>query len=72
MKYCKKCGVLYSGLLESCPKCNALLEEHIPEEAPPPEASKKTKIKQWIGICIGIPALVALLYIIGYFVSGVS
>lgn len=62
MKYCKKCGVLYDGSLPQCPKCNSLLIEH--EEPPAPEASKETKAKQWIGIVIGIPALVGFLYLL--------
>lgn len=66
MKYCKKCGVLYSGLLERCPKCNAVLEEHREDQAPAPEAPRETKVKQWIGICIGIPAMIALFYLLAY------
>lgn len=69
MKYCKKCGVLYSDLLEHCPKCNSLLDEHALDSEQGPEAPRKTKIKQWIGLCVGIPALVALLYLVGYLVS---
>jgi len=60
MKYCKTCGVLYSGLLEQCPKCNALLTEY--QEPPAQEAPKKVLVRQWIGICIGVPALIAVLY----------
>ncbi len=61
MKYCKKCGVLYSSVLEQCPKCNTLLAEH--EEPPGPEAPKSVRVRQWIGICLGIPALIVFLYL---------
>lgn len=68
MKYCKTCGVLYSGLLEQCPKCNATLAAH--EEPPAPEAPKKVRLRQWIALCIGIPALIGVLYlVIGWLVS---
>ena len=68
MKYCKKCGVLYSGLLEQCPKCNTLLLDYV--EPPAPEASKDTKVRQWIAICVGIPALIGILYaVIGWISS---
>ena len=60
MKYCKKCGVLYSSLLEQCPKCNTALAEH--EEPPAPEADKRVRTRQWIALCIGIPALIAFLF----------
>lgn len=63
MKYCKKCGVLYSGLLEVCPKCNAALENP-PEEAPR-EATTQEKRRQWLFLVIGIPALIAFFYLIG-------
>ena len=52
--------MLYSGLLEQCPKCNALLAEH--EEPPAQEAPKNVRVRQWIGLCIGVPALIAVLY----------
>ena len=68
MRYCKKCGVLYSNLLEQCPQCNTALSEY--EEPPAPEAPKSVKIRQWIAICIGVPALIGLLYaVIGWLYS---
>ena len=65
MKYCKKCGVLYSSLLEQCPKCNTALSEHEAEaQAPAPEASRQTKVRQWIALIIGVPALIFFLYFV--------
>ena len=60
MKYCKKCGVLYSDLLDVCPKCGVETED--PNALPPKEAPKSVRVRQWIGIIIGIPALIAVLY----------
>ena len=65
MKYCKKCGVLYSSLLPQCPKCNPVVAEHEQaEEAPAPEAPRSVKRRQWIAIVIGIPALIFFLYFV--------
>ncbi len=61
MKYCKKCGVLYSDLLDACPKCGVPLED--PNAAPPEEAPRSVKVRQWIGLCVGIPLLVGVLYV---------
>ena len=70
MKYCKKCGVLYSDLLEQCPKCNAVLNDH--EEPPAPEAPREVKVRQWIMICVGIPAFIGLLYLVIGWLSALS
>lgn len=64
MKYCQQCGVLYSGELPACPKCNALLTDYDPP--PGPEADKSVRTRQWIGICLGIPALIAFLYLMAW------
>lgn len=65
MRYCKKCGVLYSGLLPQCPKCNPALAAH---EAEPkqeaPEAPRAVKVRQWIAIGLGVPALIFFLYFV--------
>ena len=66
MKFCKKCGVLYSDLLEACPRCGTMPEpsaEQGPLAADPP---KSTIRRQWIAILIGIPAFILALYLIGY------
>lgn len=63
MKYCKRCGVLYSSLLERCPKCNPAITEHT--EPPAPEADKPTRLKQWIALCVGIPLMILVLYALG-------
>lgn len=58
MKYCKKCGVLYTT--DVCPKCG--IRE--PEQSPLTEkADPQTVKKQWIGLLIAIPA--AILIILG-------
>ena len=58
MKYCKKCGVLYTT--DVCPKCG--IEE--PDQNPiADESDPKTVKRQWIGLLIAIPA--AILIIMG-------
>ena len=56
MKYCKKCGVLYTT--DVCPKCGVLK----PEVTEPPEpAPQKTVRRQWIALVIAIPATILLI-----------
>lgn len=62
MKYCKQCGVLYSSILEVCPKCGA--ELYKPKEGELPEATPGQKRRQWISLIIGIPAFIAFIYMI--------
>jgi uncharacterized membrane protein YvbJ len=62
MKYCKKCGILYSDILSACPKCGTAQEE--PHESPPEEATKRMKVRQWIALCVGIPAFVGVMYLV--------
>ena len=66
MKYCKKCGVLYSSLLDACPKCGAMPGSAEESESTAPEAPKATVRRQWIALIIGIPALILILYLAGY------
>ena len=70
MKYCKKCGVLYDGSLPQCPKCNTAIAEHA--QQPGPEAPRAVKIRQWITLCIGIPLLIGLIYLLIYMVKTLS
>ena len=65
MKYCKKCGTLY--VTEVCPKCG--IEE--PEDLPEPEsADKKTLVRQWIGLLVGIPLFIIAIYVVIYMLYG--
>ena len=58
MKYCKKCGVLYTT--DVCPKCGI----HEPEENPiAAETDPKAVKRGWIALLITIPA--AILMIMG-------
>jgi RNA polymerase subunit RPABC4/transcription elongation factor Spt4 len=61
MKYCKKCGVLYAT--DVCPKCG--IQE--PEDLPEPEApDKRTLVRQWIGLLVGIPLFIMAIYVVIY------
>lgn len=71
MKYCKRCGVLYSDAAKDCPRCKIPLET-VPEgvvmnrEDIPEEEYKQIRKKNWIGIAIGVPALFGLIYLLYY------
>ncbi len=64
MKYCKSCGVLYSDLLDVCPKCGIQLAQE--EQPPAPKGTKAEIRRQWIALILGIPALIGLLYVCGW------
>ncbi len=70
MKYCKHCGVLYSSLLDHCPKCDPSIVSHV--EPPAPEADKRTRTRQWVWLCVGIPLLILFLYGIGLLMTRLS
>lgn len=59
MKYCRKCGVLYSTSV--CPKCGILEPETEESNVP---ADPSVVRKQWIGILIGIPMLIGLIVLV--------
>jgi len=61
MKYCKKCGVLYAT--EVCPKCGIVEPENSPEPEIP---DKKTLVRQWIGLLVGIPLFILAIYFVIY------
>ena len=56
MKYCKKCGVLYTT--DVCPKCGVAIPD---EQEPASPAEPKTVRKQWIALIIAIPAMILLI-----------
>ena len=62
MKYCKKCGVLYTT--DVCPNCGIVTPE---QETEQPPADHKTVRRQWIALLIGIPlfilAIMAIIYL---------
>ena len=56
MKYCKKCGVLYST--DVCPKCGVIEPQ---QTDPNPPADPKHVKRQWIALLIAIPASILLI-----------
>lgn len=72
MKYCKKCGVLYDSSLPSCPKCNPELLKYQDSIQNAPKADKDTIKKQWIGLCIGIPAFIGIIYLVIYLIKSLN
>ena len=62
MKYCKKCGVLYTT--DVCPKCGVLATA--PEESEQTPADARTVRRNWIALLIGIPAFICAIMLIVY------
>jgi hypothetical protein len=56
MKYCKKCGVLYTT--DVCPKCGIAVPD---EEEPSAPADPRSVRKQWIALILAIPAVILLI-----------
>lgn len=69
MKHCKSCGTFYSDAAGVCPRCNASLEQ-IPDA---PKLSgdelKARRKKDWIGVLIGVPALIGLIYVLYFLIK---
>ncbi len=61
MKYCKKCGVLYTT--DVCPKCGVIAPEEGNAAA---ESDKKTVRKHWIALVIAIPVSILLIMSVLY------
>ena len=70
MKYCRRCGVLYAEGNACCPRCNAALEEYVPEEAP--VADRSVRLRQWIALCVGIPAMIGVFYLFFWLIRSVA
>lgn len=56
MKYCKKCGVLYTT--DVCPKCGVVAPEPTGDSA---KADPRTVRRQWIALVLAIPAAILLI-----------
>ena len=67
--FCKKCGTLYDDSLQ-CPKCTEreLMREGVVEMTTDtqmdPETLKKERRKSWVQLCIGVPAMIGLFYLV--------
>ncbi len=70
MRYCKKCHVLYSSFAAACPKCGALTEKRgePPDGGEPLDDARRVR-RDWLWIAVGVPALIAVTYLIVYLVK---
>lgn len=71
MPFCKACGTYYTKSLGVCPKCNeaevlAQLESEPTPPQEPPEGQRNALRRRWLGIVLGIPALIAFIYALYY------
>ncbi|MBR0425096.1 MAG: hypothetical protein IJK01_03125 [Clostridia bacterium] len=62
MKYCKKCGVLYST--DVCPKCGIVMPD--PDAAEQKPRDPREVRRNWIALLIGIPAFIGAILLIVY------
>ena len=62
MKYCKKCGVLYTT--DVCPKCGVIAPDPSAEEQRPRDPAEVRR--NWIALLIGIPAFIGAIMLIVY------
>ena len=62
MRYCKKCGVLYST--DVCPKCGIIAPDPAETEQRPREKAEVRR--NWISILIGVPLFIAAIMLIVY------
>ena len=70
MKFCKKCGCLY--VTEVCPKCGITIPEEPAEQRELTDEEQKEKKRNWIGILIGFPAFIGVIYLIIYIYSHIG
>ena len=68
--FCKTCGSYYTKSLGVCPKCNAAekLQEYQQSEANSFSGEPRERLlrRRWITLIIGIPGLIAFLYLMSY------
>lgn len=68
MPFCKTCGTFYTKSLGICPQCNAdsLLTAAADSLPAPPQEPTHMRLRRWLGLCIGIIALIAIIYAMYY------
>ena len=65
MRYCKRCRMLYSSFAAACPRCGVAPAKKAGQQA---ESDPKTVRRDWIWLAIGIPLLIAVMYLAVYLV----
>ena len=61
MKYCKKCGVIYTT--DVCPNCGILIPDEKTEQK---QADPKEVRRNWIALIVGIPLFIGVIMLIVY------
>lgn len=80
LRFCKQCGTVYDEKVGGCPKCMTAKEVDALRDKtymPPPTEMTKEEIaakrrKDWIQICIGVPALIGIIYLMFYILKSIQ
>ena len=67
MKYCRRCHILYSGYAAACPKCGVAPVKKEQRQGEPGDV--RIVGRDWLWLVIGIPVLIAVIYLAVYLVK---
>ena len=68
MRYCRNCHILYSSFADACPKCGVRPVKRTEAEAQE-QADPRAARRDWLWLVIGIPVLIAVIYLAVYLVK---
>ncbi len=73
MKRCKQCGTFYSKANAVCPKCGIEFpaadgSNEFDNKEINTEELRKQKIKSWITLAVGVPALIGFIYLVYFLI----
>ncbi len=74
MKRCKQCGTFYSESNAVCPKCGiefpaANDSDDFDNRAINTGELRKQKIKSWMILAVGVPALIGFIYLVYFLIQ---
>ena len=73
MKRCKQCGTFYYESNAVCPKCGIELPDaddsvDLDNQAVNAGELRKQKVKSWILLVVGVPALIGFIYLVYFLI----
>lgn len=74
LKFCKTCGTLFDDDSTACPKCAAKALEQDGSDLAYDKDMNKAEAKRlrrisWLQLIIGVPALIGVIYLMGYLIK---